>query len=137
MFTNRFTEDDARAVIERIVASDAPMRGAQVRVHGGAIARVPADATAFAHRSAPIMVNLFHFYGTPDERARSEAWIADLRAALDSGEPGAYVNFIADEGPERLQAAYPEATWQRLREIKGRYDPTNLFHRNHNIPPLA
>ena len=42
---------------------------------------------------------------------------------------GAYVNFLEDEGPERVRAAYPGATWDRLREIKRRYDPTNLFRR--------
>ena len=48
---------------------------------------------------------------------------------------GAYVNFLEDEGEERIRAAYPGATWDRLREIKRRYDPTNLFRLNQNIPP--
>jgi len=46
-----------------------------------------------------------------------------------------YVNFLADEGPDRVRAAYPGATWDRLTEVKTRYDPTNLFHRNQNVPP--
>jgi FAD/FMN-containing dehydrogenase len=45
------------------------------------------------------------------------------------------VNFLGDEGPDRLRAAYPGATWDRLRSVKARLDPTNVFHRNHNIPP--
>ena len=48
---------------------------------------------------------------------------------------GAYANFLANEGPERIRAAYPGGTWERLRSIKARYDPTNLFHLNQNIPP--
>jgi FAD/FMN-containing dehydrogenase len=58
-----------------------------------------------------------------------------LADTLDQGEPGAYVNFIGDEGAERVRAAYPGPTWDRLREIKRRYDPTNLFRLNQNIPP--
>lgn len=46
-------------------------------------------------------------------------------------------NFLADEGEERVRAAYPESTWNRLAAIKGRYDPTNLFRLNQNIPPAA
>ena len=49
----------------------------------------------------------------------------------------AYVNFVNDEGPERVRAAYPGATWDRLAAIKARYDPENLFHRNHNVPPAT
>jgi FAD/FMN-containing dehydrogenase len=45
------------------------------------------------------------------------------------------VNFLGDEGPERVRQAYPGDTWDRLREIKRRYDPTNLFRMNQNIPP--
>jgi FAD/FMN-containing dehydrogenase len=56
---------------------------------------------------------------------------------LDQGDPAAYVNFIGDEGPERVRAAYPSATWDRLVEVKNRYDPTNLFQRNQNVPPTG
>ena len=51
------------------------------------------------------------------------------------GAPGVYVNFLSDEGPERVREAYPGATWDRLVEVKRRYDPDNLFRRNQNIPP--
>jgi len=48
---------------------------------------------------------------------------------------GAYVNFLSGDGTARIREAYPGATWERLRAIKAHYDPTNLFHLNHNIPP--
>jgi FAD/FMN-containing dehydrogenase len=51
--------------------------------------------------------------------------------------PGAYVNFLADEGPGRVREAYPGTTWDRLAAIKARYDPDNLFRRNQNIPPAV
>ncbi len=75
------------------------------------------------------------FYEGPDDRAVREAWVMDLAAALRQGDEGAYVNFLADEGEARVRAAYPGATWDRLRAVKARYDPTNLFRGNQNIPP--
>lgn len=60
----------------------------------------------------------------------------DFTAALHQGDSGAYVNFLGDEGPERVRSAYPRATWERLAEIKARYDPTNFFHLNQNILPV-
>jgi len=49
--------------------------------------------------------------------------------------PGAYVNFLTDEGEDGIRAAYPGRTWDRLTAIKRRYDPDNLFRRNQNVPP--
>ena len=63
--------------------------------------------------------------------------MAELAGDLRQGDDGVYVNFLGDEGPARLRAAYPGATWERLREVKARYDPTNLFRGNHNIPPAG
>ena len=54
---------------------------------------------------------------------------------LAQDDLGAYVNFLGAEGEDRVRAAYPGATWDRLVAIKRRYDPTNLFRRNHTIPP--
>jgi FAD/FMN-containing dehydrogenase len=136
MFVDRVDRGTAETILQFLESSDATMRVAQLRVLGGAMARVPADATAFAHRSSPIMVNLAAFYG-PDDRARREEWVAEFAAALNQGNPGAYVNFLTDEGPERVRAAYPGATWDRLASVKARYDPTNLFRLNQNVPPAA
>jgi hypothetical protein len=101
------------------------------------MARVPADATAYAHRTSRIMVNLAAIYGSAEEKPAHEAWVTRFRDALRQGDNGAYVNFVADEGEAGVRAAYPDATWARLAEIKRRYDPTNLFHLNQNIPPAA
>ena len=91
--------------------------------------------SAFAHRSSKIMVNLAAFYEGPDDKAVREAWVTDFMAALEQEDKGAYVNFVGDEGEDRVRAAYPGPTWDRLREIKRRYDPDNLFRRNQNVPP--
>lgn len=135
MLTERIGLDEAEAIMDRLAASDASVRVAQLRVLSGAMARVPADATAFAHRSSRIMVNVAAFYDGAEDRPRRAAWVAELAGALRQGDGGAYVNFLADEGPDRVRAAYPGATWNRLAAVKARYDPTNLFRRNQNVPP--
>lgn len=137
MFVDTIDTAVAETIVRHLEASDAAMRVAQLRVLGGAMARVPADATAFAHRTSRIMVNVASFYEGPEDRDRRAAWVDGLAAALRQGDDGAYVNFLADEGEERIRAAYPGSTWDRLVAIKGRYDPTNLFRLNQNIPPSA
>jgi hypothetical protein len=114
------------------------MPAVQLRVLGGAMARVPADATAFAHRKSRIMFNVSAFYATPDEAPVHEAWVTDLAAALmRQADAGAYVNFLGDEGEGRVRAAYPGDTWNRLTAIKHRHEPTNLFRLNQNFPPAG
>jgi hypothetical protein len=135
MFMDAIDQDVAETIFDRLQASDATMRVAQLRVLGGAMARVPVEATAFAHRRSRIMVNVAAFYEGPEDRALREAWVSDFAATLDQGDTGAYVGFLAAEGEERIRAAYPGATWERLAAVKAKYDPTNLFRLNQNIPP--
>jgi FAD/FMN-containing dehydrogenase len=99
------------------------------------MARVPVEATAFAHRKSRILANLVALYGKPEEKEPSEAWVTGYMEALQQNDDGAYVNFLGDEGTERVRAAYPSPTWERLVSIKKKYDPTNLFRLNQNIPP--
>ena len=135
LFVDTIDEQAAATIVDHLQASDAMMRVAQLRVLGGAVARVPVDATAFAHRRSPMMVNVAAIYEDPDQAATHHRWVTDFAAALHQGDTGAYVGFIGDEGEARVRDAYPEPTWQRLAAIKGRYDPTNLFRLNQNVPP--
>lgn len=137
MFLDRVDLDTAKTIIEYLQNSDAPMRVAQLRVLGGAMARVPEDATAYAHRQARIMANIAAFYMNPDERSQREAWASAFAADLNQGNGGAYVNFLGDDSEQAVRAAYPGKTGERLAAIKARYDPTNLFRVNHNIQPAA
>ena len=135
MFIDRVDRVVADTVMQYLESSDASMRVAQLRVLGGAMARVPSDATAFAHRQSRIMVNVAAFYEGAADRVVREAWVADFAKALEQGDRGAYVNFLGDEGASRVRDAYPGSTWDRLTEVKRRYDPTNLFRLNQNISP--
>jgi FAD/FMN-containing dehydrogenase len=134
-FMDHVGVEEARAIVEAVEASDAPMRAVQLRPLGGAMARVPADATAFAHRSARIMAIVVSFIEGEADRARRQAWVSDLAGALDQGVPGAYVNFIEDDGPDGVARAYPPATLERLSRVKRAVDPENVFRRNHNVAP--
>jgi alkanesulfonate monooxygenase SsuD/methylene tetrahydromethanopterin reductase-like flavin-dependent oxidoreductase (luciferase family) len=98
----------------------------QVRSVGGAVADVPADATAYSHRSANFSVVAF---GSAKERLDA-AW-AELAPYLS----GLYLSFETDQRPERLAEAWPEKTLDRLRTLKRRYDPDNVFRDNFNIDP--
>jgi len=137
MFVDRIGHEVATTIMEHLQASDAAMRVAQLRVLGGAMARVPVDATAFAHRRSRIMVNVAAFYEGDDDRPIKQAWVDGLAAALLQDDRGAYVNFLGDEGEARIRDAYPGATWARLAQAKRRYDPTNLFRLNQNVPPAG
>ncbi len=135
MFIGSVDRGVATTILEYLQGSNATMRVAQLRVLGGAMARVPAETTAFAHRASRIMVNVAAFYTSPEDRSVRDAWVTDFAAVLRQGDSGTYVNFLGDEGEARVRAAYPGATWDRLAAIKDRYDPTNLFHVNQNVPP--
>jgi hypothetical protein len=137
MFVERIDRGVAETILSHLEASDASMRVAQLRVLGGAMASVPDDATAFAHRRSRIMVNVAAFYEGADDKPRREAWVNDLVAALRQDDRGAYVNFLGDEGKARIRDAYPGPTWERLAAVKARYDPGNLFRLNQNVPPAG
>jgi FAD/FMN-containing dehydrogenase len=137
MFIEGVDRRAAETIIEHIQTSTATMAAAQIRVLGGAMARVPVEATAFAHRGSRIMVNVAAIYEQPGEAAVYEPWVEEFAGALQQGDTGAYVNFLTNEGEERIRAAYPGGTWDRLVAIKAGYDPTNLFRLNQNIPPAT
>jgi FAD/FMN-containing dehydrogenase len=135
MFSESIDRRAAETIVARLEAGTASMNVTQLRVLGGAMARVPAEATAFAHRESRIMANVAAMYEDPEARPEHEAWVTGLASELSQGDDGAYVGFLGDDGEERVRAAYPGSTWDRLAEVKARYDAGNLFRLNQNIPP--
>lgn len=135
MFVRAIDEAAGQTIVDFLDASDSIIRLVQIRVLGGATGRVPADATAYGHRQSPIMLYMVNFWASLAERAKRRQWLADITAALHQGDAGVYANFLGEASPEQVRAAYPGDTWRRLRQLKRRYDPDNMFRRNHNIPP--
>jgi FAD/FMN-containing dehydrogenase len=124
--------DDIIAFMERAMS---PLAFAQFRFLGGAMADVPSDETAFAHRDASVLALIVNVF-TDGEPATHEAWSEAFFAAIHSPESGVYVNFV-DDGDERIHEAYPEATLTRLAAIKADWDPDNVFALNLNVRPAA
>jgi FAD/FMN-containing dehydrogenase len=137
MFARTVGSPQAATMLERIGESSAMMAACEIRVLGGAMARVPADATAFAHRQSRMMISVAAMYDPSTSEHSEHAWVRRLSADLDDGDHGAYAGLLADEGQERARAAYPGATWERLAAVKATYDPDNVFRLNQNIPPAA
>ena len=103
-----------------------------------AIQRVPNSATAFGHRQWFYNIVVTSAWSDPAETARNVTWTRKLFEALSPFTANAaYVNYIGDEGADGLNAAYGAENLARLRTIKMRYDPTNLFRINQNIAPAS
>jgi FAD/FMN-containing dehydrogenase len=136
LFKDSLDLADAREVLERLERCDAPMRMAQIRVLGGAVARVSSSATAYAHRDAGMLVGFMAMDGTAQAAERHDRWASVCVLALGGAmERGSYVNFLGNQGEDMIRASYPGLTWQRLQQVKRDYDPSNLFRLNQNIPP--
>jgi FAD/FMN-containing dehydrogenase len=129
--------DDAMIdVIERrLTEPGAPGAIVQLRVLGGAMARVPGDATAYGWRDRPALLWLITPDKDPARAAANEAWTAAFRADLPADGAATYVNFMGAEDSDAVRRAYPAAAYARLRELKRRFDPSNVFRANHNISP--
>jgi FAD/FMN-containing dehydrogenase len=100
---------------------------------GGAVARVPDQATAFPGRSAPFNYNVIAIWSDPAEDESNRAWARAFAAELDDlAGAGAY---LTDVEAGAAQRAYGDQRYARLVALKRRYDPTNLFRLNQNIQP--
>ena len=135
LFVDTVDDMAATTIIDQLESSTASMAVAQLRVLGGAMARVPVEATAFAHRRRRVLVNVAAVYQRADEAAAHESWVTRFARMLQRGDAAVYVNFLGQENDARVRDAYPGPTWDRLATVKARYDPTNLFRVNHNVPP--
>jgi FAD/FMN-containing dehydrogenase len=135
VFLDAVDQDAAAGILHRLETSTAVISTVQLRILGGAMARIPAAATAFAHRERRILAMAGAMYGDPSEAAEHEAWVTAIADDLADGTPGAYVSFLGEGEEHRIREAYPGPTWDRIRAIKTRYDHTNLFRLNQNVPP--
>jgi FAD/FMN-containing dehydrogenase len=106
---------------------------------GGALSRVGENETAFSQRDAAHNVNINGVWLEDDEEPqRHVEWTREFFAALEPLAPGrVYVNFLGDEGQDRVRAAYGDEKYERLVALKMKYDPTNFFRLNQNIEPRA
>jgi FAD/FMN-containing dehydrogenase len=137
-FLDELSDDAIDTFIEMTAEPTSPLAQVLLQPLGGAIAEVEADETALPFRDAKWCYHALTIW-TP-EMAPNEVHIQytkDLAAAISKyARPGIFLNFVADEGEERVRASYG-AIYDRLVAVKNKYDPTNLFRLNQNIPPSA
>lgn len=122
---------------ERGAAPEVVMAAVQLRSVGGAMSRVARDATAYAHREWPLMFNVATMVTDAQHLEAQLGWVEELTAKISDGTPGAYSGFVGNEGPERIHDVYPGETFGRLARAKRDWDPDNIFHRNHTVPPAT
>jgi FAD/FMN-containing dehydrogenase len=135
-FMAELTDQAIDLLIEHANAMRSPL--SQIHIHqlGGAMGRIAPEATAFHRRDAGFIYNLIGLWKDPSENEVHTQW---AKRAFEALRPvslgGAYVNFLGDDGQQRVRAAY-DSNYARLAELKSRYDPTNLFRMNQNIRPM-
>lgn len=129
-------QESVAEVLETLVAVGAAERSPIIglRSLGGAVARVPEDATAYAHRSAALMV-LTTFAGPSPVIEAARPAMTAIWDRLEPGVHGAYANFLSSTTADDVAAVYPPETYRRLEAVKREYDPDNLFSGNLNIRP--
>ncbi len=134
LLVDELSTGGAETILTHLETATAAIGAVQLRVLGGAMARVADRATAFGHRRAKLMVNIAAMDQRVEKRREHQTWAAGLAEALSGGvRTPAYVGFIGEEGPGGVRRAYPPPTLKRLAQVKRRYDPDNLFHLNLNI----
>lgn len=138
MFADELSDSALDAALAAMERATSPYSLIQLRGLGGAYARVDNDATAFAHRDRRYFVSVIALWLDPTEVAAThQAWTEALWQTLRSEGSGAYVNFLENEGADRVREAYPGDTFARLQRVKQQYDPENIFRFNQNIPPAS
>ena len=136
-FADELTDGLIDVLVERGRSLGSPLTQVELLSLGGAIARVPVDATAYVHRDARWLINVPASWVDPAESEREIAWVRDTFAALqEHTSGGAYVNFMEADEAASDEVAYG-GTLQRLQEVKARFDPQNVFTLNQNIVPAV
>jgi FAD/FMN-containing dehydrogenase len=134
-FLRDLTDEAIDTIVAQSEAQPSPMSASIVEFYGGAVNRVGAADTAYPHRDALYLLNMVTLWPDTGQDARNIEWVRAISSAIRPFSTGrTYVNFLGDEGEERVRQAYG-ANYERLVALKRTYDPDNLFRLNQNIRP--
>jgi FAD/FMN-containing dehydrogenase len=137
-FVAELPDEAIDILCEGHLARPSPISQMLVIPGGGAISRVPDDAMAFGQRRAPFNLHILALWTDEADDAENIAWTREYGARMKPYSTGrAYLNFIGEEGEDRVRAAFGPETYARLQALKDRYDPQNLFRLNQNIKPTG
>jgi FAD/FMN-containing dehydrogenase len=131
------TDEVIDITVEHSLRINSPLTAFPIWQRGGAAARVGEAETAFGGRGAGHTFNITAATATAEGFDEEREWVRNFWSALEPYHTGAYVNFLMDEGEDRVREAYGPQKYDRLKALKRRYDPKNLFHLNQNIRPTA
>jgi FAD/FMN-containing dehydrogenase len=131
-----FSDASARTILEHVAKVSSPFTDVKLVTLGGAVGHVGEDETAFSYRTSKYALAIQTRWADVDQSAEHLAWSHAFFEAMKAHSSGkVYVNFMADEGPQRIKDAYEPHTFKRLQAIKAAYDPHNRFRMNQNIGP--
>lgn len=129
------TDDVIDITVDHAMRIKSPLTAFPIWQMGGAIARVGEDDTAFSGRSAGHSFNINAATETAAGFDEEREWVRSFWSDLKPHHTGVYVNFLMEEGEERIRQAYGPEKYARLQALKRKYDPDNFFRLNQNIPP--
>lgn len=129
------TDEVIDLTVEHSMKIASPLTAFPIWQMGGAVARVGEDDTAFGGRTAGFTYNIGGSTATSEGFDEEREWVRSFWSALEPWHEGVYVNFLGDEGEDRVRQSYGPEKYDRLRALKRKYDPDNFFRINQNIPP--
>ena len=129
------TDDIIDVTVEHTSRISSPLTSFPIWQGGGAVGRVGNEESAFNGRTAGFTYNIGACTETRDGFEQERDWVRDFWSALAPWHEGVYVNFLGDEGADRVREAYGSAKYDRLQVLKRKYDPDNFFRFNQNISP--
>jgi FAD/FMN-containing dehydrogenase len=135
-FYGSLPDEAVDTLVQKATPPASPLTQIIVIPGGGAIARVGDDAMAFGNREDAFNVHYLGIWLDAADDEKNIVWTKKVSGAMKPWSSGrVYLNFIADEGQGRIEAGFGPEKYTKLRELKKKWDPENLFRHNHNIPP--
>jgi hypothetical protein len=132
---SELSDDIIDITVERSLRIQSPLTSFPIWQMGGAVSRVNEDETPFGGRKAGFTYNIGCSTATKEGFQEERDWVREFWAALEPWHTSVYVNFLDEEGEERIRTAYGAEKWDRLKALKRKYDPDNFFSINQNIRP--
>src|SRR5579875_1822418 len=135
-YIEELSDEAIETILEFFSKAKSPLSAVHLHQMGGAISRVPEESTAYSHRDASFILNIIASWIDPRENAGHINWSREFFGRMERySRGGVYVNFLGEEGQHRVRAAYGDAKYNLLVDLKRKYDPTNFFRLNQNIAP--
>jgi FAD/FMN-containing dehydrogenase len=135
-FLRELSDGAIDVLVEHANQTASPLTAVVIEYYGGAASRVGANETAFSHRDAEYNVGILAQWPDPNESSQHIAWARGLSSALEQFSSGYFLNFLGEEDQATIKRAF-DGNYDRLREVKKKYDPKNFFRLNQNIVPAG